>query len=1315
MATRRPYTDQEDELLAKYIAKYNPQPSGRSGNLLYQRLVENAEGKWPFAKHHSWQSWRERYVNNRASFDRLINKYVKKYHTNAVHSASDFPASQPSVRSDAEGRVQYSREDDERLVEYLALHRDPEEGLLGKKLWQSLEDKADGMPWVKRHSWQSWRERYKKNQDYFNWAVSQYLAGGDLDDPPVRRPKTAEDFRVHKPAMSARAAARASQAGVPRDSRPSGARLSEKRTRPAVMDAEADERPTKKTRVEDGQQTSERQGANGAGPSQVAIAKESAVDMKDNEHQPSTAIGEAAKEQGDNGPPVDDHEEDEAESDEEAHHEESLAPPGSDDYHGEIFNSPEADADVPEVEPADDESIASDSTKDEQEELNQLLQEGEENHEGAQGKDSRTGDDRLADIHGNDASTERQPQQLDEGAEGVEYETGPHVSEPSASPVSEPLTRDPVPPSGPSNANSLQNDTHRPAECTESHVPPARKHNMRIRDAEAPCLTPELSPTQEAVVRHAEQKPLTAPRRHAKRIKKPQEDDIFGTPPSTARSESSEFGEAVGAGKQPSSPAAEAEARHHAYERPRVRQPPRLDEGAFNKAFSDVRGRPRVSPSGKPRRRSGVEFEDGMDEDDSSDSQGILHSDQEEPDRNEEHESELAQWPPAHGESNGKRKGKGKAPAAVSAPETPSPVRTPKGKGRERTVTTEEFFSVKTVRTVERRVGRPAKATPFPRRALASAAVSEDGDETMGQPESPPPPQNDDEIAPAPPDAEMDVEGEDDAEDAWLSPSQHHPFSQAPHPFSQQADPSPVRPASGHSGIPVSKSELSLVQSLLRGKPAVAESSRNAFSNTGDTTKPRKSAPLSDADRARLEKILRMEGRHAFPEPSKLSRPSGGSTTSASSGVRIAEVPTNEAAGNTGDDEDRGEYFTRAQTSPLADKGDSRSGSAQRRGEIVPPGASAQQNDHGDQHLRAVDKGKRRADAVDRDIHSRRYTVGGFAARDVFHRSEERTGLPRSSRRARQSLPSFLGDDGLFANRTALSLALHPPSFEATRSVSIPSTAALSRSVSPAKSGDVSLADTLPPHELEMVKELGMNTALHIMSRNHGFSEETVRKVYALTGSLEVADNVLREMREGANEKASEALTSLMPDDDDGEGQEEHDLQAEGFEGRTGEEEEVERELTQSQDWNPNGASFDLADEPPLAESSRMDASHYSRRSSGPDAHRRQEFRIEPLVGDNISSIDSQYSPPKHTRAAQYVRRARDSMGRSRRESAAPEAMLPEATASTSNSRGEENADIGFSKLARLDKSGWQRLEEKHGKGFAKVLAGKALAKLLQQ
>lgn len=77
--SRNNFDHNDDEYLMKYIAKYNPGSEGRSGNVLYRTLEENKSGLWPWAKYHTWQSWRERYINNKDKFDAKIRAYQKKH------------------------------------------------------------------------------------------------------------------------------------------------------------------------------------------------------------------------------------------------------------------------------------------------------------------------------------------------------------------------------------------------------------------------------------------------------------------------------------------------------------------------------------------------------------------------------------------------------------------------------------------------------------------------------------------------------------------------------------------------------------------------------------------------------------------------------------------------------------------------------------------------------------------------------------------------------------------------------------------------------------------------------------------------------------------------------------------------------------------------------------------------------------------------------------------------------------------------------------------------------------------------------------
>jgi hypothetical protein len=77
-SVRASFTADEDTLLMKYIATYNPAKKYRCGNALYKCLEANVDNKWNWSKTHPWQSWQYRYRKNMEEFDRRILKYQKK-------------------------------------------------------------------------------------------------------------------------------------------------------------------------------------------------------------------------------------------------------------------------------------------------------------------------------------------------------------------------------------------------------------------------------------------------------------------------------------------------------------------------------------------------------------------------------------------------------------------------------------------------------------------------------------------------------------------------------------------------------------------------------------------------------------------------------------------------------------------------------------------------------------------------------------------------------------------------------------------------------------------------------------------------------------------------------------------------------------------------------------------------------------------------------------------------------------------------------------------------------------------------------------
>ncbi|KAI0628863.1 hypothetical protein C8Q77DRAFT_1161891 [Trametes polyzona] len=1152
------FTQEDAKYLAMYIAKYNPKKEGRLGNKLYETLCENPNNKWSFAKRHPWQSWRNYYKNNEDKMDRLINKYIGQQSS----SAPTPPApSRPSVAPSAphKDRSPFTQEDDDNLAEYIVDHWMPS-GMLGQRYWQDLYAKEEDMPWLRRHTWQSWRERYKNNQQYFDQVVRRRRLGEEFDEPLVPRPRTADDWRVknryaseHKGASSSQKASQGAGPSIARTERALHDPLPDSKKRSRASEKTVTERPAKKQRVVEEQKTvdgrvasvslqdadnpaqdhkegvpdeaqtgsgvvTDGQGA-GVGQDEGSVAQNGA-DAKE-------ASGKVEQDSHANGSNDSDSTDDESED------KENRCPPGSDDYTNEIFDPTEAASALDKEDgPGENDVDSSDESQE------------DERSKDVPSRPDQPGATVVTDHRDGATLAETQPEA-----------TGSTL-------VDEDMDK----PTGP---------THQGTTSLEQRDPPPRKHAHRIRDMEAPILTPELSPTQEAAVRHHGDQPV--PRKRKRRIRKVQDEEFFGTPsPLSSADEEVE-------GVDLDSPTTEAEARHHAH--PHVKKPPRLEEGAFNKAFSDPLGRSRLSSSGKARRRSVIEQED-MEDAQSAEPE----HDGEDP--NEEHASVLPQWSPERQKDSEQDKERHHPPAT---PKTVSPSNV-KDKEREQTVMT-KIVSVRTVRTVEHDVDGRSEDDSLSVRA-EEVSVEVDMNEVEGDQE--PLVEGNASLS----DVEMVDEG--DGGDPGFMASQHHPFSQAHHPFSQRRSPSTIPRSAPRTKLPVAQADLARFRRLLGLQPSPA--------------RPKQSMTiLPEADRRRLASLLQKDGEDSLPEQSKL--------TDASSSL-AASVSTASDSPNPFGSGSRNSTLKRAQPSPLAKKGDSWSSVAERRGHIVPQ--HPPHHDDEEHPTPRIDKGKGRADPIPANAHPRRYTVNGEAAHDVFQEprasSLSASGRPR---RIRQSLPARfdIGDDSFFSNRTALSLALRPFSSGHLHPSTIPSTTSLSRSVSPAKSPNTSLADTLPEHELEMVKELGMNTAIHIMARNHGFGEAVVREVYLSTGSLELTDNVLREMREGANDRASEVLSSLAADE------EQDTFDDDVDEGAVGEEAEIERELTQPPEvWGAEELRFDLAAEPPLAESSRVETSVSAASGS---RGRRKTFFIEPLMEDSPAQG---YSPPKHTRAARHLK-----------------------------------------------------------------------------
>ncbi|KAH7105609.1 hypothetical protein BKA62DRAFT_754750 [Auriculariales sp. MPI-PUGE-AT-0066] len=90
--SRQVYTPEDDNCLIAYIARRipNKKKEGRLGNKLYQELCED-ERSYPWAAHHPWSSWRERYKKCITRMDPLIDQYVAHHNIDMGSPVADEP------------------------------------------------------------------------------------------------------------------------------------------------------------------------------------------------------------------------------------------------------------------------------------------------------------------------------------------------------------------------------------------------------------------------------------------------------------------------------------------------------------------------------------------------------------------------------------------------------------------------------------------------------------------------------------------------------------------------------------------------------------------------------------------------------------------------------------------------------------------------------------------------------------------------------------------------------------------------------------------------------------------------------------------------------------------------------------------------------------------------------------------------------------------------------------------------------------------------------------------------------------------------
>ncbi|KAH9912971.1 uncharacterized protein BXZ73DRAFT_107116 [Epithele typhae] len=788
--------------------------------------------------------------------------------------------------------------------------------------------------------------------------------------------------------------------------------------------------------------------------------------------------------------------------------------------------------------------------------------------------------------------------------------------------------------------------------------PPRRKSHERPRPEAEAAPNPPISPTPDRAKErhHRERSHSPAPRRkHPRRIHHQKREEItFATPEPEASSSS--VPPSTG-----SSPTAQVSKRRNSQPdapcdpSPRLKEPPRLDEGAFNKALSDAKGKTRVELGGKARRRN-IE-----DEPETSDMEDTLEDDEPAP----VPARQVSAWPPVRG---GTRRDPG--------PSTPARASRADGNARlpsSSQIVTTETVIVQRTRTVERKVPRGSKRTPFPRSARAPTAVE--------PPSSP---------------VQQPVDDDLKADEIDVDRPQHHPFSQPHHPFSQPLSQPVFAPRLGafsRANSTSSAPSLPLIPGRNDAKPNLeqllnADRKRplTAPSNMGhDAKRPKSTGPLPPLNGARLESLLDAGRSHGeLPSGAEASGAERRSTLS-------AKLPSGK---HTGVHFERIADHSMPQPCSLVDKGDSHS-SHQSFDDLKPQESSSRIEMPAPLPQPSKSVG-----------HTRRHSLGASVTPDIFYDHPARHSTDPRARRTSSGLQSgsSLGSDGLSRENSFQFL------FPSARTITLPPASAYlpgaGTSLSSPRAADARFVNTVPPAERELLQAYVMQLVVQTMAQNHGFHEDIVRRLCEETRSFAKADRRLLAMREGA----SEALDRFDDSDEEAGAQEEKDGEAGTVSGasdasnRTGSKDAAEVEGVLSQDrW--------LRGELPQAESTRIQASpppavpQRGRVSFGG----RGLLRITPVAADSESSVDVDYSPPKTSRAHRHLRE----LQRSGEDPVDAGVELPAVDRVKWKGRAEEVREVDLKDMLSYGKEDWCRLERIDGPGGAKKAFGKALAKLL--
>ncbi|KAL5535307.1 hypothetical protein ACEPAF_3401 [Sanghuangporus sanghuang] len=124
-----------------------------------------------------FQGREEKFVENLQWLDACIEQQF--YHN------SPNPVRNPGGRRAGDERMPFTEEDEANLCKWIAsvIPNKHQGGRTGNKIYMELVSRVDqpGYEWVKRHTWQSWRERYKKNAERLDRHIAAIVDVGQTN------------------------------------------------------------------------------------------------------------------------------------------------------------------------------------------------------------------------------------------------------------------------------------------------------------------------------------------------------------------------------------------------------------------------------------------------------------------------------------------------------------------------------------------------------------------------------------------------------------------------------------------------------------------------------------------------------------------------------------------------------------------------------------------------------------------------------------------------------------------------------------------------------------------------------------------------------------------------------------------------------------------------------------------------------------------------------------------------------------------------------------------------------------------------------